>query len=151
MPNAQFSFKPVSFSVQLHASRDIITGDQLFVSYSTPKSNFAERQAQLAGYGFVCKCRACINATPKADQLRKTFEIEITHLSKAILDPSKTDQTLLENALMLEKDMVEEGLDSQWEFGSLLEVITLVYARLGKLKESGMYRMREEEFSNCEE
>jgi len=52
---------------------------------------------------------------------------------------------------MLEKDMVKEGLDEQFKLGSLLMVISLVYGRLGKLKESDMYRVRLEEFSNCEE
>jgi len=90
-------------------------------------------------------------STPKADQLRKTFEIEIARLSMVIRDPSKIDQTLLEIALMFEKDMVKEGLDAQYKFGSLLIVICLVYARLGKRKESKIYRVRAEEFNYYEE
>jgi len=150
MPNVRIKFKATSFSVQFYASRDTKTGDQLFVSYSSPYSNFADRQAQLEGFGFTCKCPACINATPKADHLRKTFEIEIERLIMALQDPSN-NQTLLENALMLEKDMVKEGLDVQFEFGGLLIVICLLYARLGKLKERDMYRVRVKEFSYFEE
>jgi len=150
MPNVRIKFKPTSFSVQFYASRDIKTGDQLFVSYSSPRNNLADRQAQLEVFGFICKCPACINATPRADQLRKTFEIEIGRLIMAVQDPSN-DQTLLENALMLEKDMVKEGLDAQIGFGGLLMVICLLYARLGKVKERDMYRVRVKEFGYCEE
>ena len=68
----------------------------------------------------------------------------------ALKDPSN-DQTLLENALMLEKDMVKEGLDAQFEFAGVLMVICLLYARLGKVKEREMYRVRVKEFGYCEE
>ena len=138
--------------MQLHASRDIKAGDELVVSYLSPDSSFAERRVQLAAYGFVCKCPACVNATPEADQLRKTFEIEINSLGMAIGDPSQmVDQTLLENALTLEKNMVKEGLDAEIEFGLLLMAISWIYAWLGKVKERDMYSVRVKEFGNWEE
>ena len=66
VPNVQSYFKLNSFSMQFYARRDIKAGDQLFYSYCLAHGNLAERQAELAPYGFVCKCAAaCVNATPR--------------------------------------------------------------------------------------
>jgi hypothetical protein len=51
----------------------------------------------------------------------------------------RSNQTLLENALTLEKNMLKEGLDSNSKFGTLLQVICYSFANLGKGPESQTY------------
>jgi SET domain-containing protein len=63
--------------MQYYAIRDIKAGDQLFYSYCLAGGSQAERQAELLSYGFVCKCAACVDATPETDELRKTFSPDL--------------------------------------------------------------------------
>jgi hypothetical protein len=72
MPNVRYYFKLNSFSMQFYALRDIKAGEQLFYSYCEPDGNLAHRQAELAPYGFVCKCPACVNATPKLGKMEES-------------------------------------------------------------------------------
>ena len=118
--------------MQFYAVRDIKAGDQLFFSYCLSHDNVAERQATLAPYGFVCKCTACTNATPETDKLRKTFEAKILDFKRKVAT-SQVNETLLKDALRLEKQMVKEGLDAHYAFESLVAVISLVCLNLGKL------------------
>jgi len=110
-----------SFSIFFYALRDIKAGEQLFYSYCSIEGTLAQRQAELAPYGFVCKCTACINATPETNNLRSTSRIRIAHLLKTVLENSKIEEGTLEEALRLEKDMVGEGLDIDVLFIKLLE------------------------------
>jgi hypothetical protein len=85
-------------------------------------------------YGFICKCPACVNATPETDRLRTTFETKsiVLRWQSRRKYPSKINPKLLENALTLEKAMLKEGLDADFKFGTLLQVICLAFAHLGK-------------------
>lgn len=56
-----------SFSYNLRAVREIQEGEELFISY-TDDGTTAERQEQLAPYGFQCTCASC--ADPESDERR---------------------------------------------------------------------------------
>ena len=121
-----YYFKLSSFSVQFFALRDIKAGEQLFYSYCSGESARAQRQVELAPYGFVCKCLACVNAIPEADKLRNTFGPQTTLISKMVLEkPSRVNETALQDAIRLAKDMVREGLDRRYEYVGLLASISL--------------------------
>ena len=124
--------------------RDIKAGEQLFFSYCRLEGGVAKRRAELAPYGFECECPACVNATPETDKLRNTFEARIAELRKISL--TSDGQIDVEDALKLEKDMVNEGLDGCSAFVVLVTVISMAYAKLGKWKEGEKYGLLAEEF-----
>ncbi|KAL1755472.1 hypothetical protein FB107DRAFT_213475 [Schizophyllum commune] len=68
-PNAHFAFHRASFSVRLRALRDIKAGEEIFISYVPPEAPYAQRQKELAHYGFSCTCAVCEEG-PSADERR---------------------------------------------------------------------------------
>ena len=134
--------------MQFYAIRDIKAGDQLFFCYCPTAGNLAERRAELASYGFICKCTACVNATSETDKLRNTFEAQVTALRFMFLS-SQVDETMLQDALRLEKAAIKEGLDAHFAFQSLVVVIFLAYTKLGRMKEGEKYGMLAGKFSEC--
>lgn len=136
--------------MQFYAVRDIKAGDQLFYCYCPTDCNLAERRAELAPYGFVCKCTVCINATSETDKLRNTFEAQVTALRFTFLS-SQVNETTLEDALRLERAAIKEGLDAHFAFKSLVVVIFLVYTKLGRMEEGAKYGMMVGQFQECDE
>jgi len=130
--NVGQSFDRASFSLQFIATRDIKKGEQIFHCYCTASDSFNERKKTLAAYGIVCRCSACVNATPETDQLRK----ELSKISglyerrrEIVGDPALSLKTL-EPLLKLEKDLIKEGLDVTDTFPLLLAVIREIYDKL---------------------
>ena len=146
MPNVHYKFEVSSFSFQSTAVRDIEAGEQLFLPYCQLRRTKAERQIDLAPYGFSCNCRACVNATSATDILRKTFKDQILRHDAWVKQPEWTDDILLPSALMLEEAMVAEGLDCEPEFFTLLTVIHMSFSRLGKRPEMVKYKKRVTEY-----
>ena len=133
--------------MQFYAVRDIKAGEQLFYSYCRP-TNLAQRKAELAPYDFICQCPACLNATPETDELRDTFTSRIAPL-KSLIENASFDEATLTEAIKLEKEMVKEGLDVEFEFVTLLTAICLMCGKLGRLEESEKYGVLVESFNNC--
>lgn len=59
-PNAAYTFYDASFSMGVHAVRDIAAGEEILISYVLLCHPYEERKAQLAPYGIDCKCDACV-------------------------------------------------------------------------------------------
>jgi hypothetical protein len=137
MPNVRRSFKLASFSLQFSAIRDIKAGEQLSYAYCRLGQSASERQAELDPYGFVCKCSACVKATPESDNFRKTFRSKVVQLTTLMKrDPNIT---LLESLLKFEQEMIREGLDGLTEFLTLAMMISVIYTRSGMTKEAMEY------------
>jgi len=136
--------------MQFIAKRDIKAGEQLFYTYCSATNGVAGRQAELEPYGFVCKCSACVNATPETDKLRSSFGVRIV-LFKSLVENSSTtlNHSTVEEAVQLEKEMVKEGLDSEVLFLTLMRAICLAYGKLGKLEESEKYGVLVESIQKC--
>ena len=62
-PNARYSWNPDIKRMRVYALRDIVYGDEIFISYLAGRgvygSSRAERQAGLSRYMFTCVCIAC--------------------------------------------------------------------------------------------
>jgi len=137
-------FKLDSFSMQFCALRDIKAGEQLFYSYCEPDSNLEQRRAEIAPYGFVCECPACVNATPETDKPRNTFWTQIALFEKKVASSSAgLGETGVENAV------VKEGLDAEFQFVTLLKVICLAYVKLGNMTDSAKHGVLVEAFQRC--
>jgi len=147
IPNVKYRFRLDSFSMQFYAIRDIKAGEQLFYTYCSARSSVADRQTELAPYGFVCKCPACVNATPETDKLRDSFASRIVLFKVLVESPTANlNLSAVEEAVKLEKNMTKEGLDSEVLFLTLLRAICLAYEKLGKLEESERYGVLVESF-----
>jgi len=145
IPNVYYKFEVSSFSFQSVAIRDIEAGKQLFLPYCQIRRTKAERQTNLAPYGFSCNCPACVNATPFTDKLRKAFSDLISRHNAWMDQPEWTDN-ILPSALLLEEAMIAEGLDCEVEFFTLLNVICVSFSRLGKRAEMAKYKKRVTEY-----
>jgi len=141
MPNVDYKFKVPSFSFQAVAVRDIRAGEQLFCAYCGLNRTKTERQTDLVRYGFSCNCPACVNATPATDKLRKTFSNQISRYNASVKQPMWNDDSL-SSVLLLEAEMIAEGLDCTIEFCSLLTVIHMSFSRLGRRADMAKYEKR---------
>ncbi|KAI0834091.1 SET domain-containing protein [Hypoxylon sp. FL0890] len=70
VPNAHSSWNPTMERLTIHATRDLKTGDQIFVDYTGNVCRTRQQRAfsLFTKWGITCKCAACTD--PKIDQLR---------------------------------------------------------------------------------
>jgi hypothetical protein len=145
VPNVIPSFKISSFSFQFVAARDIKAGEELYCAYIDLARTKAERQTDLAPYGFSCNCSACVNATPATDKLRKTFKDQVSRL-----EARKNQQELMADVVasgkLLAAEMVAEGLDITFDFFSLLLVILVAGTKLGRRADNLKCQQRIQEY-----
>jgi len=115
-----------------------------FCAYCRLYKTKAERQTSLAPYRFSCRCPACINdATPATDNLSSGW---IACLHARVVNPNEEwADKILPSVLLLEKEMVAEGLESELVFFFLLNVIPVSVLRLGRTAEEAQYENRLEE------
>ena len=60
-PNTMLMFPEADATFQFVASTDLAAGDELFISYIDETQGVAARQEELRrGYGFDCRCEACV-------------------------------------------------------------------------------------------
>lgn len=138
-------FNIPSFSFQFVAVRDIEPGDELYCAYCKLTRTKAERQADLAPYGFSCQCSACVNATPATDNIRKTFKDQVSHLDTIRKQPEMMADAVA-SAKRLEAEMDAEGLDITFDFFTLLCVIQVTSYKLGRWAEKGRCEQRIKEY-----
>lgn len=76
VPNVHNQYNPTLRRLTLHACRDIEAGEQIFVSYVEYACRTRQQRAsELAYWGFVCDCSACLD--PAVDILRRrSFELD---------------------------------------------------------------------------
>lgn len=94
-----------SFSYNLRAVREIKEGEELFISY-TDDGTTAERQEQLAPYGFRCTCASCTD--PKSDERRA----KIRPPRMTVFDPSIPRKPPISDNPMANLDLLRPHLDS---------------------------------------
>ncbi|KXN82804.1 SET domain-containing protein 5 [Leucoagaricus sp. SymC.cos] len=124
IPNVTISFKRSSFSFQFSASRDIKAGEECFVSYCDIFQSATDRKKELAPYGFECKCKACLHATPATDKLRIEYQDKVARLVHThgpwVLDTTKRH---FDELIEFEKEVVKEGLHSQKMYRFVVGII----------------------------
>jgi len=58
--NVRTKFDIPTFALHVITKRAIKAGEQLFYCYCEANQSVKERQRELAPYGFVCQCEACV-------------------------------------------------------------------------------------------
>ncbi|CAA7270096.1 unnamed protein product [Cyclocybe aegerita] len=140
MPNVTTSFMLSSFSMQFVASREIKAGEQLFYSYCGVVQSAADRQEELAPYGFECKCPACANATPERDRLRIEFQDKVLGLVRDVSWMRyPPDRDFLGRMLRYDQDVVAEGLNSQRMYRFVASIIGHLLTQLGMNQQAKRY------------
>ncbi|KAF8800127.1 SET domain-containing protein [Phlegmacium glaucopus] len=142
MENITTNFRIPSFSVQFIATKEIKAGEQIFFCYCHKSSSAAERKEELARYGVVCQCSACLNATPERDRLRKEYTRrvnEYARLSKIWIQDSSLDEDVLRPVVKLYNEMKAEGLDTSEHYSLLLGVFYAVYTRLNQREKAAKW------------
>lgn len=142
-PNVDMKFDIPTFSIQIVALQDIEAGQQLFNCYCGIYQSAKERQRQLlTTYNFACQCQACVNTTPESDKLREEMKDRIEKLTeeaKKVFANPQFNLRSLDPWLVLEKEIVKEGLDFGVHFVLLLFDIYRAYGKLRNIPKQREY------------
>ncbi|EIM92660.1 SET domain-containing protein [Stereum hirsutum FP-91666 SS1] len=125
--NTTWGFDMASFSYNLRAVREIKEGEELFISY-TDDGTTAERQEQLAPYGFQCTCDSCTD--PKSDERRAKIRPPRT----TVFDPSIPRKPPISANPMANLDLLRPHLDSY---------IKECLSQLALIEKEGMWAWKE--------
>ncbi|KAF4612720.1 hypothetical protein D9613_011817 [Agrocybe pediades] len=137
-PNINHKFDLDAFCLSFFAERDIPSGKQLSYSYCYMGQSAADRQAELAPYGFSCTCPSCVNATPESDKLRTEHEQRIS-TAEASVARGAANKATFASLIDLKKQLVEEGLDASDAYPKLLKAISALCGKLGMTAEESKY------------
>ncbi|EAU90717.1 hypothetical protein CC1G_03986 [Coprinopsis cinerea okayama7 len=135
-PDVVQGFDAATFSIRFTATRDIKAGSQVHVGYALTNAPKAERQKALERYGFECKCRACVHATPQSDKLRQISNKMTQTMRRQAINVWSKDRKLTEDVLKpvleMKKRMEEEGLDTiEAGYTTIYEIMHRVYGQVG--------------------
>lgn len=157
-PNAHAFYDHTKERHQVHLTRDVKDGDQIFVSYNRFQAlPRAERQAEhrLKGHKFVCNCALC--TSDEADAIMKRVFVSYMSLSNFLVkegvlpgDINSFFPTLNGNteALAIAEELVglfrhpSVGLEGA-DLKVTLHVCSLVNRRLGNVRAAAMYARQE--------
>ncbi|KAF9062765.1 hypothetical protein BDP27DRAFT_274165 [Rhodocollybia butyracea] len=144
-PNATFYWNTASFSVRIHAVRDIPVSDEITISYHATLQSFADRAKALTEYSIKpCMCGPACDPDPariRAGDARRASIMRQIFMTKAVplwhlrsLEHG-TQKTILEDCVKRLKEMEEECLEDANGYGDLLRYVVEGYAYLGKREE----------------
>ncbi|KAL1686709.1 hypothetical protein GGG16DRAFT_117637 [Schizophyllum commune] len=101
-PNARYTFNKPTFTSRLRAVRVIKAGEEITITYSRLDVPSAERQKDLAPYGFVCTCDACRGGA-ESDARRAKIPSEISPaLKRGRIEP------LLDLVALIEREKLQD-------------------------------------------
>ncbi|KDR71704.1 hypothetical protein GALMADRAFT_74705 [Galerina marginata CBS 339.88] len=151
-PNILHKFSLASFSLQFYAEVDIKKGDQFFYSYCAENQSVADRQNQLSGYGFVCTCPACANATPESDKLREEYAQQAKQYCQTIArwnsSTLKRSESAIDPILKFREALIKEGLNASGNYRDLTTRIVQFYSKRGLTEKANAYREEVESYRN---
>ncbi|RMZ34387.1 hypothetical protein D0859_01470 [Hortaea werneckii] len=76
-PNGHQSYNEREGLEMLHATRDIIAGEEITVTYTSLVRTWSQRAAELRRWGFACSCKSCKGAGASASKLRRERMFDI--------------------------------------------------------------------------
>ncbi|KAK0488459.1 hypothetical protein IW261DRAFT_350914 [Armillaria novae-zelandiae] len=117
-PNVCRKWNTASFSMQIRAMRDIKEGEELTTAYCAILHPAAERQTDLAAYGFRCTCAACSDPL-KSDVKREGFSRRPVLVSPFV-GKGKAKGDWLDPALNMLLEMEEEGVQASLYYKATL-------------------------------
>lgn len=153
-PNVHYDFDKASLSLQLRALQDIKAGEQLFTTYCTLLDSAAARASELAPYGIKCSCGSCVGPRVEAsDKLRVSLKTRVDTIQQLYKSNDKNIQTLRERvlpaALACFDEMEKDGLQSSFQYGLILGVISLSYSTLRERVKGDLVMTKLEKYSKA--
>ena len=148
MPNVGIEFSTPSFSFQCSAKVDIKAGEQLFYPYCGVERPVAERQAELAPYGIVCSCPACVHATPETDKLRTEFrkiakDFILNEKWNRVTPGRRVAESVIEPVMKFKDALIREGFHYTSEYKGMIFLLLNFYEGIGMKEKARPY---EEEY-----
>jgi hypothetical protein len=142
MPNINMEFSIPSFSFQCSATVDIKAGEELFYSYCGVDQPVANRQAELAPYGFVCSCPACTHATPETDKLRTNYKkMAMDLILKGISSGRRrAPESAIEPVMKFKDALIREGFHYKSEYKGMILLLLNFYEDNGMEEKARPYR-----------
>ncbi|EDR10226.1 uncharacterized protein LACBIDRAFT_316886 [Laccaria bicolor S238N-H82] len=140
-PNTCHRFEMASLSFELRAIRDIRQGEELFYSYCDIFRTKIERAEELAPYGIVCACPACVGATKETDLLRSELakRVEKIQADHHVWMKDQSRPNVLAASLKLIAEIEKEGLSGAPSFTSLLGMVANVYVESDNMNSAMKY------------
>jgi len=138
MPNVKSTFTIASFSMEFTAIKDIKAGEEIVYSYCSLDKSAAERQKELAPYGFACDCPACVNATPETDKLRMEYAKTLSNMIAAADSPNLPADALAP-VLRFKNELDKEGLNIDLRYAGIFIALHKIASRQRKFKEADEY------------
>ncbi|KAJ3784050.1 hypothetical protein GGU10DRAFT_294936 [Lentinula aff. detonsa] len=146
-PNATFSWHDDTFSVRIHAVRDIPAGTEITIQYCDLLESVAERANDLAPYGITsCNCTPFCSDPAMikiSDERRARFQIPVVLMPPSV--KPKADEpkdAWVQPALTRLLELEEEGLQSLDEYRRTLHQLLNIYTYLQDVEKVLMYAQK---------
>jgi hypothetical protein len=114
LPNLHYEYNPAIERGTFHAVRDILEGEELFISYINGGSRLRNwRQPKLDMWGFVCKCAACggdAEGKKREERRKEMFELDQKLAKQSAYGTEMTAAQALKTATRLAGLQVTEGI-----------------------------------------
>ena len=145
MPNVEIEFSTPSFSFQCSAMVDIKAGEQLFYAYCGVDQPVAERQVELAPYGIVCSCAACLHATPETDKLRTEFrkiamDLILNGGRNRFTPGERVAESEIEPVMLFKDALIREGFHYTSEYKAMILLLQQFYEGIGMKEKARPYK-----------
>ena len=140
-PNVTRFFNRQTFGIEIRALRTIKKGEEITTNYTDITTPTAERQDDLAPYGFQCACRAC-RVSKKSDLLRFTLAkndpqtLSGRRLVVWLMNPGLPESYVVDPCFERLKAIEAGGMEiSDW-YSKTVEYLFRVYCAMGNASEA---------------
>jgi len=119
----------------LRATREIVTGEEIFISYSDILEPAMLRQENLSYWKFTCTCQSCTGDTLATDERRRNVMKSAQDISSVFkiwhLDMSLPDSHVVDSSLGWISVIKEEGLEASDAYRLHLHAVMDAFVALG--------------------
>ncbi|SJL17518.1 uncharacterized protein ARMOST_21070 [Armillaria ostoyae] len=136
-PNVCRKLNTASFSMQIHAARDIEEGEELTTAHCAIFNPAAKRQTDLAAYDFKCTCAACSDPS-KSDVKREGFSHRPV-LVPPFVGKAKAKEDWLDPVLKMLAETEEEGVQACLYHKATLQQPVMACVYVGDKDKALMY------------
>ena len=108
VPNVHHCWNPSLGAVTVHAIRDILKGEEIFITYTGVREDLALRRETFSKYGFECTCPCCdpFTAFGQASRMRRGRLLQIDREWDQVRDATQALAVTMESLDLLR----EEGI-----------------------------------------
>jgi hypothetical protein len=128
-PNAHYYFDRETLTHHVHATRSILPGEELTISYIDPARSKEDRQRSLKQWGFECTCSLC-SASPAVSGASDQRIAKILEIEEQLEQRHVEGETAISMAQLLISLYKQEGMDAP--IASAYSTAAIEYNGVGK-------------------